>query len=86
MSYLSQNFDVQNVFEYLRLASQDPENKDTLRESYWIIVFIYLRKIGWDISESFTNEKTKLMLTNINPYEYNFVKGFLIHEPSQKKV
>jgi len=44
------------------VASQDPDNKESLREAYWIIVFIYLRKIGWDISESFSNEKTKQML------------------------
>lgn len=53
-----------------------------MRESYWIIVFIYLRKIGWDISDSFDSEKTKQMLVNVNPYEYNFVKGFLVHEPT----
>jgi hypothetical protein len=50
---------VSNVFEFLKVSSQEPDNKDALRESYWVIVFIYLRKIAWDISESFLNEKTK---------------------------
>jgi len=26
------------------------------------------------------------MLQGVNPYEYSFSKGFLNHEPSQKKV
>lgn len=57
--HLSQNVDVSNVFEFLKVSSQEPDNKDAMRESYWVIVFIYLRKIAWDISESFLNEKTK---------------------------
>lgn len=59
VSYLGENCDVQSVFEFLKISSQQPENDDAMRESYWIIVFIYLRKIAWDISESFTNSKTK---------------------------
>lgn len=87
MTYLSQNFDKQNVFEFLRLSSQEGGyNRDSIREAYWIIVFIYLRKIGWDISDSFKQEKTKSMLQNVNPYDYNFQKGFLVHEPTQKKL
>lgn len=73
MSYLSQNFDDSSVFEFLRISSQDPYNKEPISEAYWIIVYIYLRKIGFDISNSFTkNEKTKQMLQNVNPYEYIF--------------
>lgn len=53
---------MQNVCEYLRLASQDAYNRETMREAYWIIMFIYLRKVGFDISDSFNNEKTKQML------------------------
>ena len=86
MSYLSQNFDVQNVFEFLRISSLEPDNKEAMKESYWIIVFIYLRKIAWDISGSFDNEKTKQMLQSFNPYDFSFVSGFLVHEKSQKKV
>ena len=78
--------DVSNVFEFLLLSSQEPDNKESLRESYWVIVFIYLRKIAFDISDSFQNEKTKQMLNNVNPYDFNFTAGFLVHEPSQKKV
>jgi hypothetical protein len=74
------------VFEFLLLSSQEPDNKESLRESYWVIVFIYLRKIAFDISDSFQNEKTKQMLNNVNPYDFNFTAGFLVHEPSQKKV
>jgi hypothetical protein len=76
--------DVSNVFEFLLLSSQEPDNKESLRESYWVIVFIYLRKIAYEISESFQNEKTKQMLNNVNPYDFNFTAGFLVHEPSQK--
>jgi len=39
-----------------------------------------LRKIAWDISDSFENEKTKAMLHNVNPYDFNFTSGFLVHE------
>jgi hypothetical protein len=78
--------DVSNVFEFLLLSSQEPDNKESLRESYWVIVFIYLRKIAFDISDSFQNEKTKQMLNNVNPYDFNFTAGYLVHEPSQKKV
>jgi hypothetical protein len=46
MSYLSQNFDMNNVFEFLSISASEPDNKDALRESYWIIVYIYLKKIG----------------------------------------
>jgi hypothetical protein len=77
---------VSNVFEFLLLSSQEPDNKESLRESYWVIVFIYLRKIAFDISDSSLNEKTKHMLHNVNPYDFNFTAGFLVHEPSQKKV
>jgi hypothetical protein len=78
--------DVSNVFEFLLLSSQERDNKESLRESYWVIVFIYLRKIAFDISDSFKSEKTKQMLNNVNPYDFNFTAGFLVHEPSQKKV
>jgi hypothetical protein len=78
--------DVSNVFEFLLLSSQERDNKESLRESYWVIVFIYLRKIAFDISDSFQSEKTKQMLNNVNPYEFNFTAGFLVYEPSQKKV
>jgi hypothetical protein len=78
--------DVSNVFEFLLLSSQERDNKESLRESYWVIVFIYLRKIAFDISESFQSEKTKQMLNNVNPYDFNFTAGFLVHEPTQKKV
>lgn len=83
---MSQNVDLSNVFEFLKVASQEPDNKESMRESYWIIVFIYLRKIAWDISESFENEKTRQMLHSVNPYDFSFSNGFLVHEPSQKKV
>lgn len=86
LTHISQNVDVSNVFEFLLLSSQEPDNKESLRESYWVIVFIYLRKIAYDISDSFQNEKTKQMLHNVNPFDFNFAAGFLVHEPSQKKV
>ena len=86
MNYISQNVDNQNVFEFLKIASEDSANKETMREGYWIIVFIYLRKIAWDISESFESEKTRQMLHSVNPFDFSFFSGFLVHEPSQKKV
>jgi hypothetical protein len=82
MNYISQNVDKQNVFEFLKIASEDSENRETMREGYWIIVFIYLRKIAWDISESFDNDKTRQMLVSVNPFDFNFVSGFLVHEPT----
>ena len=53
MSHLSQNFDLNNVFEFLRLAAQEPDNTDSMLESYWIITYIYLKKLGFDIADSF---------------------------------
>ncbi len=73
---------MQSVFEFIRLSAVDPDNIDSLRESYWIIVYLYLKRMGYDISESFSNEKTKSMLQGVNAYEYNFSKSFLIHEPT----
>lgn len=72
MSFLSENFDKSNLFEYLKLAASDTESKDNLKEAYWMVVFIYLRKIGLDIADSFTNEKTKQMLANVNVHEFIF--------------
>lgn len=69
-----------NVFEFLRIAASEPDNKEAMRESYWIIVYIYLRKIAWDISESFLQEKTKSMLQSVNPLDFSFNQGFLVHE------
>ena len=86
MSYLQQNFDDKNVFEYLSIAAGDPSNKEALRESYWIIVYIYLRKIAWDVSESFLNEKTKQMLKSVNPFDFSFTSEFLVHEKTQRKI
>lgn len=45
-------FDVSSVFDFLMVAAEEPSNREALRESYWIIVYIYLKKIGWDIAES----------------------------------
>ncbi|TNV86260.1 hypothetical protein FGO68_gene8617 [Halteria grandinella] len=86
MTYLSQNFDIHNVFEFLRISASEPDNKEAMRESYWIIVYIYLRKIAWDISDSFQNEKTKAMLQSVNPHDFTFSQGFLVHEKTQKKI
>ena len=63
MQFLSQNVDDSQVFEFLRISSQEQHNVEALTEAYWIIVYIYLKKQGWDISESIIkNEKTKHML------------------------
>lgn len=54
LSYMSHNVDKNQVFEFLRVASLDPNNQEARREAYWIIVSIYLQKVlGIDISESF---------------------------------
>ncbi len=82
MNHVSQNFDISNVFEFLRISSQDHYNKEAMVESYWIIVFIYLKRMGLDISESFKSEKTKQMLQSVNPSDYRFSKGYIVHEPS----
>jgi len=65
--------DKNHVFEFLRIASLDPSNKDSLREAYWIIIYIYLKKfMGEDTIESFKSGKTKEMLKSINLYDFNF--------------
>jgi hypothetical protein len=73
---------VSTVFDFLSVSAQDPSNGEAMREAYWIIVFIYLRKIAWDISGSFLNEKTKQMLQGVNPFDYTFTSGYLVHEKS----
>lgn len=73
LKYLSQNVDKNHVFEFLRISSLDPSNKESLREAYWIIVYIYLKKfMGEDTLESFSSGKTKEMLRSINLYDFNF--------------
>ena len=42
VSYMSQNVDKNQVFEFLRVASLDQNNLDARREAYWMIVFIFL--------------------------------------------
>ena len=55
VSYISQNVDKNQVFEFLRVASLDQNNLVARREAYWMIVFIFLKKhLGIDISESFS--------------------------------
>ena len=44
MSYMSQNVDKNHVFEFLRVASLDPNNVEASREAYWMVVYIYLQK------------------------------------------
>lgn len=39
-----------------------------------------MRKIAWDISESFVNSKTKQMLQNVNPHDFTFSQGMLVYE------
>ena len=67
MTYMAQNVDKNHVFEFLRVASLDPNNVEASREAYWMVVFIYLqRTLSIDISESFVNDgksqKMKQML------------------------
>jgi len=87
LNYLSKNVDKNHVFEFLKLASQDPSNKESLREAYWIIVYIYLKKfMGEDTLESFTSLKTKDLLRSINIWDFNFSQGFLERVSSGKKI
>jgi len=44
MSYMSQNVDKNHVFEFLRVASLDPNNIEASREAYWMVVYIYLQR------------------------------------------
>ena len=44
VSYMSQNVDKNQVFEFLRVASLDQNNLDARREAYWMIAFIFLKK------------------------------------------
>ena len=69
VSYMSQNVDKNQVFEFLRVASLDQNNLEARREAYWMIVFIYLKKqLGIDISDSFSvsNKKVHHMLQDVN--------------------
>jgi len=79
-------FDKSSVFEYLVVAAEEPSNREALRESYWIIVYIYLKKIGWDIVESISTDKTNQMLKGVNPHDFTFNDGYLLHETSQKQI
>ena len=63
------------MFEFLRVASLDQNNLEARREAYWIIMYIYLKKIaGYDISESFSesNNKIKNMLKDVNVNQFTF--------------
>jgi hypothetical protein len=47
------------VFEFLRVASLENQNIEALKEAYWIIVYIFLKKtMGIDISESLVQKQT----------------------------
>ena len=87
VSYMSQNVDKNQVFEFLRVASLDQNNLDARREAYWMIIFIFLQKqLGIDISESFieSNNKVHHMLKDVNLNLFTFNQGFL--ECGGKKV
>ena len=87
LSYMSQNVDKNQIFEFLRVASLDQNNLEARREAYWIIMFIFLKKTtGHDISESFSesNNKVKNMLKDVNLNQFNINQGFL--ECGSKKV
>ena len=87
VSYMSQNVDKNQVFEFLRVASLDQNNLEARREAYWIIVFIFLKKqMGIDISESFSesNNKVHHMLKDVNLNQFAFNQGFL--ECGNKKI
>lgn len=87
LNYLSKNVDKNHVFEFLRLASLDPSNRESLREAYWIIVYIYLKKfMGEDTLDSFTSLKTRDLLKSINIWDFNFCLGFLESVSSGKKI
>lgn len=84
---MSQNVDKNHVFEFLRIASLDPSNTESLREAYWIIVYIYLKKfMGEDTLESFKTGKTKELLKSINIYDFNFSQGFLESVSTNKRI
>ena len=87
VSYMSQNVDKNQVFEFLRVASLDQNNLVARREAYWMITFIFLKKqLGIDISQSFTatNNKVHHMLKDVNLNNFVFNQGFL--ECGNKKV
>ena len=87
VTYMSQNVDKNQVFEFLRVASLDQNNLEARREAYWMIVFIYLKKQkGIDISESFSmsNNRVHHMLQDVNLNQFVFNQGFL--ECGNKKI
>lgn len=69
--------------------SNDPDAtfSETAREAYWIILYIYFKKLGCsDILPSFTQAKTKAILGEVYYADYSFDQGFLVHDKSGKKV
>ena len=76
MQHLSANVDNKAVFDFLKLAADDP-TPETRREAYWMIIFIYLKKGGIDISQSFEKDRSREMLQTMNVFDYNFDHGFL---------
>ena len=87
LGYLSQNFDTTNVFEFIKVAAEDLSSQEVAKEAYWILVYIYLRRVGCsDILETFTSNKTKQMLKNVNVWDYDFINGFFVDKKSGNKV
>lgn len=96
LSYLSQNFDKNSIFDFIKLASEDmqtaylgadPTISESAIEAYWMIVYIYFQKLGAsDILPSFTKSKTKTMLREININDFSFDKGFIVHDKSGKRI
>ena len=94
---MAKNVDKNQVFEFLRVASLENQNIEALKEAYWIIVYIFLKKtMGVDISESLrekqsdseggvtTSNRISLMLKDVDIKQFSFDQGFL--ECNSKKV
>lgn len=94
---MAKNVDKNQVFEFLRVASLENQNIEALKEAYWIIVYIFLKKtMGVDISESLrekqsdseggvtTSNRISLMLKDVDIKKFSFDQGFL--ECNSKKV
>ena len=62
MGTIKKTVDKSQVFEFLRVASLDSDPlSDSKKEAYWMIVYIFLRKQGTDISDSLTMRTANLL-------------------------
>ena len=68
------------MFEFIRVASLDPNNREAMKEAYWMVMYIFLQKTqSIDISDSFVHMgKIRNMLKDVDVSQFNFTAGFMV--------